>query len=210
MSTIETTTRRMVKRGEAYWPMKGFDIAAFFHVHNKCSAVYPLNSRDIGVVERNDGHTLALWLYMDGETVQAWQYTTHLPGRLLDNGTGTGGIKGDWETIAGDIAKTVTEWLNASPSPGPLAMERDTYMLAGRLASTLRRVGVEKDKDGTHYVVVHFDDEAETTAEVRVDYVLGGFYVDYVDGYGDSDVQAYADFDGLVDALREHGAGTRT
>lgn len=209
MNTIETTTRRMVKMAETYWPMKGVDVAIFFDTHDKCGDVYGLDAGRTGVVERNDGDTLVLWLEVDGETVESWEYTAYAAGMMFEDVTATGGSVGDWATIAGDIAKTVTEWLDDSPIPAPLVMERDTDELAGRLDSIFHRVGTEKDEDGTSYVVVYFDEDSETTAEVRTDYVLGGFSVDYVDGYGDSDVQTCTGFTELVASLRERGAQPR-
>lgn len=209
MNTIEKTTRRMITQAETYWPMNGVDAARFFDTHDKCADVYGLDAGRTGVVERNDGDTLVLWLEIDGETVESWEYTAYAAGMMFEDVTATGGGEGDWATIAGDIAKTVTEWLDASPIPAPLVMERDTDELAGRLGSIFNHVRIENDEDGTNYVVVYLDEDSENTAEVRIDYVRNGFSVEYVDGYGDSTEALYPDLDSLFSGLEEHGAEAR-
>lgn len=209
MNTIEQTARRMIKQAETYWPMNGLDVARFFDTHDKCSDVYPLDAGEIGVIERTDGTTLSLLLCMDGETVTGWKYATRPAGKLLDEPTTRGGSAGDWETIAGDIATTVTEWLEDSPVPAPVVVELDIDGLAGRIDSIFKHVGVEKDEDGTYYVVVYLGEDSENTAEVRFDYVNNGFSVEYVDGYGDSTEVVYPDLASLFSGLEEHGAEAR-
>ena len=209
MNTIETTTRRMIKQAETYWPMNGVDAARFFDSHDKCADVYGLDAGRTGVVERNDGDTLVLWLEVDGETVESWEYTAYAAGMMFEDVTATGGSVGDWATIAGDIAKTVTEWLEDSPVPAPVVVEIDTKALTGRLITIFKHVGLEKDEDGTYYVVVYLGEDSENTAEVRFDYVNTGFSVEYVDGYGDSTEALYPDLDSLFSGLEEHGAEAR-
>lgn len=211
MNYAETIAQRMVTQAKTYWPMNGNDIAKYFESHGKCSYMSSFDGGEIGVLERSDDHVLALWLCFDEEDeelVTAWRYTVHGPGRLFEHPTAGGGITGDWETIAYDIAQTVTEWLDASQVPDSRTIEGDVRELCKKLDKALYWVGSEFEEDGSPNVTVSWGEDA--TAFVCIDYFHNWYRVEYTDWYGDYEVKPYANFDALVAGLLEHGAKPRT
>ena len=227
MYSIDKQTKRILAMHEQYGPLKGNYAAMCFDTHDKCTNVHPLEGGTIGVIERNDGATLALWtLYgtdsdsvvrhtAHDEMVTGWEYSIHPEGQLFTEIIASDGLLGsDINSIARNIAETVTTWLDASPIPDPLTQQRDADELAATLEDTCYYSKLTTDADGQFCIKVYLDventddptDVQEATAYVYIDYIHGGYAVSYFDEEKLVTSTQCADLNALITLLRTLGA----
>lgn len=191
--------------------IKSDSIAKCFKTHDRCTKTYPIE-HNRAVIIRNDDDTITLGLQFskfDPLVVTGWRYEIHTSGigcRVL---AASEVVRGDWPTVTRSIAATVTEWLNASPIPNPNTVRNDVDELVAKLASSLRHVDVEIDPLGVPYAEVYFDDEAETVAEVHINYTYDRYTVYFANASNDITEDNHVTFDELLAGLLAHGAQPR-
>lgn len=202
---IATTREALNKKINSY------SIAKCFTTHDRCAKTYPIKNNR-AVIMRNDDDTLTLGLQFskfDPFVVVGWRYEIHTSGIGCSVLAASEVVRGDWPTVTRSIAATVTEWLNASPIPNSNTVRNDVDELVAKLKAHLQHVDFEIDPLGVSYAEVYFDDEAETVAEVHINYTYDRYTVYFANASNDITEDNYATFDELLTGLLAHGAQPR-
>lgn len=210
-TTAEQFTRAILNLTDAGQPITSDNVALCFKSHGQCANVNSIPGNS-AVILRNDGDTFTIQLFFnkhDPTIVTGWRYEIHTSGIVCRVLAASEVVRGDWPTVTRSIAATVTEWLNASPIPNSNTVRNDVDELVAKLASSLRHVDVEIDPLDVPYAEVYFDDEAETVAEVHINYTYDRYTVYFANASNDITEDNHVTFDELLAGLLAHGARPR-